>query len=369
MIIGIDYSRATVEQKTGTETYAKQLVDAMLALPSSHTFRLYTKKPVTFAHPQVQTRIIPYPFLWTQLGLAGECFLHPPDILFIPAHTLPVLRRPKIKTVVTIHDLGAEYLPGYHQFPQKHYLTKSTEYAVSHATHLIAVSEATKKDLITKMHCDANKISVVYEGYRKDYFKHLGKSMVENDLKKLKVTPPFLLFVGTIQPRKNVMRLIQAFSKLASDYPSLSLCLVGKKGWLSDDVYALPTQLGLSDRVKFLGHVKEEDLVALYNGAELLVFPSLFEGFGLPVVEAFACGLPVVTSSTSSLPEVGGDACVYVEPTSIEEIEGAIRRVLSNTMLRDELIRKGLKQAGTFSWEKAAKETLTVLERVYENTM
>ncbi|HKZ34322.1 MAG TPA: glycosyltransferase family 1 protein, partial [Patescibacteria group bacterium] len=224
-------------------------------------------------------------------------------------------------------------------------------------------------DLITKMHCDANKISVVYEGYRKDYFKHLGKSMVENDLKKLKVTPPFLLFVGTIQPRKNVMRLIQAFSKLASDYPSLSLCLVGKKGWLSDDVYALPTQLGLSDRVKFLGHVKEEDLVALYNGAELLVFPSLFEGFGLPVVEAFACGLPVVTSSTSSLPEVGGDACVYVEPTSIEEIEGAIRRVLSNTMLRDELIRKGLKQAGTFSWEKAAKETLTVLERVYENTM
>ena len=369
MIIGIDYSRATVEQKTGTETYAKQLVDAMLSLPSAHTFRLYTKRTIPFAHPKVQTKTIPYPYLWTQLGLAGECFLHPPDILFIPAHTLPVIRRPHLKTVVTIHDLGAEYLPGYHQFPQKHYLTKSTEYAVSHATHLIAVSEATKKDLITKMHCDAEKISIVYEGYRKEYFKPLDKKRVEKTLKKLKITQPFLLFVGTIQPRKNLVRLIQAFSKLASDYPSLSLCLVGKKGWLSDDVYALPAHLGLNDRVKLLGHVEEEDLVSLYNAAELFTFPSLFEGFGLPVVEAMACGLPVVTSSTSSLPEVGGDACVYVNPRSIDEIENAIRNVLSNEGLRRELILKGLKQAQNFSWEKAAKETLTVLERVYEEKM
>lgn len=167
MRIGIDASRAFILQPTGTENYSLYLIKALAKIDRKNTYTLYVRRPLNALPPNFHFKIIPWPYLWTQLGLALECLIHPPDVLFIPAHTMPLIRRPRLKTVVTIHDLGAEFLPEYHQYPQKLYLNKSTKYAVAHAVRIIAVSKSTKRDLIAKLGADAKKISVIYEGYEK----------------------------------------------------------------------------------------------------------------------------------------------------------------------------------------------------------
>lgn len=168
MVIGFDASRAFVEERTGTENYSYQLLKALLKIDRKNFYKIYVRSlPQDEQLPKNATfTVISWPRLWTQGGLALDCLKNPPDVLFIPAHTMPVIRRSNLKTVVTIHDLGAEYLPEYHQFPQKHYLNWSTVYAVKHATRIIAVSESTKRDLLTKLHCDGKKINVIYEAYR-----------------------------------------------------------------------------------------------------------------------------------------------------------------------------------------------------------
>lgn len=340
---------------------------------------------------------ISFPRLWTQVGLAKEVLFNPPDVLFVPAHTLPVIRRPDLKTVVTIHDLGYEYLPQYHRFPQKLYLNKSTEYAVKNASHLIAVSEATKNDLINKLGCPKEKITVVYEGFDKDKFSVNSKQKTENIkslklLRSLNITRPYILFVGTLQPRKNIERLIEAFSVLCHPERSpdvrrdesrdlsqiksverdsspakrvqndkIGLVIAGSKGWLYEDILSAPKRFGIEDRVKFLGYTKEDDLPTLYQNALCFCLPSLFEGFGLPVLEAMACGCPVVVSNTSSLPEVAGEAGLYVNPLDAKDIAQKLKLIIENGKLRTELSAKGLKQAQMFSWEKAARETIKVL--------
>jgi hypothetical protein len=173
MKIGIDASRAFVDNPTGTENYSLRLIDALSRVDKKNTYTLYTKVKSQSSKvkslklpPNFHIKTIPLKRFWTQLGLAIECLLNPPDVLFIPAHTLPVIRRPGLKTVITIHDLGSEFLPEYHKFPQKLYLNRSTVFAVRHATRLISVSESTKKDLITKLGCPPEKVRVVYEAHR-----------------------------------------------------------------------------------------------------------------------------------------------------------------------------------------------------------
>lgn len=168
MHIGIDASRAFTSQSTGTENYSRNLILALARIDSKNTYTLYLRgssKQLPKLPSNFRFKTIKLVRLWTQLGLAWECLLHPPDVLFIPAHTLPLIRRPGLRTVVTIHDLGAEFLPQYHQFPNKLYLNKSTEYAVSKATHLVVVSKSTKRDLIKKLKADPKKITVIYEGH------------------------------------------------------------------------------------------------------------------------------------------------------------------------------------------------------------
>lgn len=169
MKIGIDASRAFTKERTGTENYSLRLIDALTKIDRKNTYTLYVNgkwgKSLRLP-PNFTFKVIPLRRLWTQVGLALECFFRPPDVLFIPAHTMPVLRRPSLKTVVTIHDLGSEFLPEHHKFPQKFYLNWSTIYAVKYGTRLIAVSRNTKKDLTKKLHCDPEKISVIYEAYK-----------------------------------------------------------------------------------------------------------------------------------------------------------------------------------------------------------
>lgn len=356
MLIGIDASRAETKANTGTENYSKEIIQALLELPEAkkHTFRLYSKDNIK------------WPRLWTQGGLALELMKHPVDVLWVPAHTLPVVRNSKIKTVVTIHGLEYEYLPQYYQFPQKLWLNKSTEYAVKFADKIIAVSEWTKKQLVDRLGADKNKITVIYEGinpafsnlqpalpagrftiYKKEYLRQIRY--------KYSLPEKYILFVGTIQPRKNLIRLIEA----AAGSKGVNLVIAGKLGWMYEEIL----ELGKKRGVKFIGRVADADLAAVYKMASVFVYPSLMEGFGLPILEAMALGIPVITSDRGALPEVAGRAALIINPEKTEDLAKAIKLILENEDLRQVLIEKGFGQVKQFSWGAAAKQTLAILTK------
>lgn len=379
-IIGFDGSRAFTEKRTGTETYSYQLLKALAKIDQKNHYKVYIKPGVKVEDGwpgNFSFTVINWPRLWTQVGLALQTFVDHPDILFVPAHTLPLIRKPGLKTVLTVHDLGSEYLPSMHQLKQRLYLGLMQRFQLKSATTIISVSNSTKVDLIKKIGLDKNKIKVVYEGFDKNLFQPIKNDILVNSLIQYKLTPgKYLLFIGTVQPRKSLERLIKAFSVwsgsfghkapvalIDSNFADLKLVIVGNKGWLSEEIYHLPKKLGIEERVKFLGYVPEKDLPILYSGAIALTFPSLFEGFGLPILEAQACGCPVLTSNVSSMPEVAGQGAIYVNPYSIDDIvKGVVR--LQAIGFRQQVIQKGFENIRRFSWEKCAKETLQVLEEV-----
>lgn len=399
MLIGFDGSRAFVGGRTGTENYSYQLLKNIALVDQKNDYLIYLRPgqhpdrswPVNF-----RFKTLDYSRLWTQIGLSVATFTDGMDVLFVPSHTLPLIRRPGLRTVITVHDLGAEYLPFTHQLKQILYLKLMTHYQLKTATKIIAVSEATKKDLVKKAGLESEKISVVYEGVDKKVFRKLPKDILRDVMNKFGLEPgKYFLFVGTIQPRKNIERLIVAFSKflsqlhlangqvLSSKYqvsrekpsaklaslntnpliliPKFKLILVGQKGWKSDQIYNLPKELGIEGQVKFLGRISDTELVALYNGATALTYPSLFEGFGLPILEASACGCPVITSNTSSMPEVAGRAGILVDPLNTEEITEAMLKLHTNDIFRNNLINKGYINLKRFDWEKTAWETVKIL--------
>jgi len=383
MLIGIDASRAQIKERTGTENYSRNLIFALSKIDSKNNFRLYIRRPEkNFCDlpKNFEKKIISLPYLWTQIGLSFEVLKNPPDVLFIPAHTLPIIRRPNLKTVVTIHDLGAEFLPRYHTFGGREYLLFSTRYAAKNATALIAVSKATKRDLVEKLGADPEKIFVVYEGVDHNKFKiQNSKFKVEQVLKKYKILEPYFLFVGTIQPRKNLERLIEAFSKLVynsqfkakkkrvktvnGQLSTVNLVIAGRKGWLYTQILTAPEKFGVADRVKFLDYVSTSELPALYSGCLAFILPSLVEGFGLPALEAMACGAPVILSSTSSLPEIGENAALYTLPNDVDHLADLMYKVLDPNV-RKKLSDKSIIQAKKFSWEKCATQTLEVFEKI-----
>lgn len=401
MIIGFDASRAFTKNRTGTENYSYQILSQLTIIDHNNNYNIYLRPPVNLNEIKSSLNwpanfkliTIPFPKLWTQMGLAIQTFKDKLDVLFIPSHTLPLIHKPGLKTVVTVHDLGAEYLPTTHQLKQRLYLNLMTHYQLKSANHLIAVSKATKRDLINKIGIAENKISVVYEGYNEKLFKPVTGNKLKEELKIYNLEPgSYFLFVGTIQPRKNLERLIKAYNQYLRgvaragashrapagptyvgprtsdgagerqdpEQNSYKLVLAGSKGWLADEIYKLPQKLGIKNKIKFLGYVPDDKLPALYSGAKALLFPSLFEGFGLPILEAFACNCPVLTSNTSSCPEVAGDAAILVDPYSIESIAQGILEI-SSQQVATKLTKLGLKQVKKFSWQKAAQETLTII--------
>jgi glycosyltransferase involved in cell wall biosynthesis len=284
---------------------------------------------------------------------------NPPDVLFIPAHVLPIIH--PCRSVVTIHDLGYLYHPRAHRPLDRLYLDLSTRYNAQAASFIIADSKATKLDLIRCYGTKSKKVVVIYPGYDESKFHSVrDEAAVEAVKARYGIEGDYILFVGTLHPRKNLIRLIEAFSSLA---PRLSLVIAGKKGWLYEEMFYRVKELGLEGRVVFTGFVPEDDLPVLLSGARLFVFPSLYEGFGFPVLEAMACGVPVVCSDSSSLPEVVGDAALKVNPLDVEGLKNAMERVLCDEELSAEMVKRGLERARNFSWERCAEETLAVLEK------
>jgi glycosyltransferase involved in cell wall biosynthesis len=290
----------------------------------------------------------------------------PPDVLFVPAHVVPLVH-PRL-SVATVHDLGYLTFPTSHREGDRRYLNWSTGWNARRSAAVLADSQATKTDLIRAYGVEGGKVHVVYLGRDEALAPVREESILARARARYGIAGPYLLYVGTLQPRKNLARLVEAFGRLRVDptFAGVQLAFAGKRGWLYDDLFALVGRLDLEGRVLFPGYVEEGDLSALYSGALAFLFPSLYEGFGIPVLEAQACGVPVMTSNNSSLPEVAGDAALLVDPHDVDAIAAAMARLATDEALRAELVRRGFENVKRFSWEKCARETLAVLEGVVE---
>ncbi len=372
-ILGIDASRAARAHRTGTETYSLEIIKALAKLsgPSCH-LRLYT--PHLPQHddwpdsPYVETRVIPWPRLWTHLRLTAELRLHPPDGLFVPAHVLPLYC--PVPAVVTVHDLGYRYYPQAHRPFDRWYLDWTTRRHTRVARHIIADSYATQEDLIKFYRADPHRITVVHLGRDESLARVTELQVIAAAKARYGIEGDYLLYLGTLQPRKNLVRLVEAVAQILNEGGSnysltfLKLVIAGQKGWLYDEIFGRVQALGLTERVIFPGYVAEVDKPALLSGALAYVFPSLYEGFGLPVLEAMACGTPVLTSNISSLPEVAGEAALLVDPLDTAAIANGLTRLINEADWRGQLIERGYRQIQRFSWQKAAEQVREVLQKV-----
>ncbi len=333
MRIAVDASRSTVQRVTGTEHYAIELIRALIRLNTHHQMTLYFRDaPAADLFPasqNVEYRMIPFRRAWTHMRFAAELWRDKPDVTFVPAHTLPILFPGR--AVVTVHDLGAR-----------------------RAAIILADSQATASDLTRFYGTPPDKIKVVYPGVEKP---PVGD--IEATKRKYSLPERYFLFIGTLQPRKNITRIVQAYQRWKGAHPSdsIGLVLAGAKGWLFD-----PKWIEGVGGIVLPGYIDDMDKGALYSGAQALIFPSLYEGFGFPVIEAMHCGTPVITSNTSSLPELMGDAGIFVNPLEVDEIAAAMTRVSGNPDLRQQLSERGYQQAAKFTWEIAAQQTLNALE-------
>lgn len=356
MRLAIDASRTTVQRVTGTERYAIRLLQALIALDSGHDIALYFRAappPGLFPdHPRVTQRVLPFPRAWTHARFAAALYHDRPDVTFVPAHTLP-LRFPG-PGAVTVHDLGYRRFPDAHPARQRAYLDLTTRHSARRAAVVLADSAATAADLTHFYGTPPAKIRVVYPGVDAPPVGDVAAVRARYGLPER-----YFLFLGTLQPRKNIAVIVQSYQRWRSAHPAdpAGLVLAGAKGWLYDDTWAA----GLPG-VTLTGYVDDADCGALYAGALALVFPSLYEGFGFPVIEAMHCGAPVIASNTSSLPELVSDAGLLVDPLDVNAIAAKLARLAASPELRAELAAKGRVRAAQFTWEQAADRALRALE-------
>ncbi len=292
-----------------------------------------------------------------QKHLAGVDIFHSSDVL---NYALP-----GAKSVTTIHDLTTLILPQYHLPHIQKMQAEKFRFAQEQADAVIAVSENTKRDIVRLLGIEPERVHVVHEGVEPG-LRPLSSEAIDPTLTAYGLeSQTYILHVGTIEPRKNLVRLVEAYHQVHQAMPQPpKLVLVGRKGWFYDEVYAKVTVLNLTRDVLFFDTVADDELPAFYNGALLLVYPTLYEGFGLPALEAMACGTAVVAANTSSLPEVIGDAGLLINPTDTLALADAIVHLLEDPIRRAKLSQKGLIQVKQFTWERVAQETVTVYEKV-----
>jgi glycosyltransferase involved in cell wall biosynthesis len=367
MPIYLDVS-AAVHRRAGLGRYAESLTHALVsAHPDRYALFFNRERGV---EPLIGLEYLPThtvalgykpwrTIVWLgQLARLGFDRLLPDAELFhATEHLLLPLRA--VPTVLTVHDLIFRRLPDHHKPLNRWYLNLTMPLYCRRASHVIAVSECTRRDLIAAYSLPAEKITVVHEA-ADPRFSPQPPEKVAAARAHYSLPERYLLFVGTIEPRKNLIRLLAAFEALHAEGLTDGLVIVGRRGWLYDDFFTRLEASAAREAAVFPGYVPDEDLPAIYAGAQALVLPSLYEGFGLPVLEAMACGTPVVASGVSSILEVGGDAARYFDPTDVENMVDAIRRILRDVALQEKMHTRGLAQAARFSWERAAQETESV---------
>jgi len=369
---------AAVHRHAGLGRYAHELTAALTAIDHGNDYSVFYSEP---QRAQVAPPLDRLPHVTNALGvkpwrlkvLAGHVFdraedalLPAVDVYHATAHLLPRFRR--VKTVFTLHDLAFRIHPETHKTLNRVYLNAAMPRFLQAADAIIAVSEWTKRDAVRLMGIAADRITVIHEGVHQR-FRPQPEDRIAAVRQAYGLPAHYILYVGTIEPRKNLNVLLDAYASLLNrgaidDHTRL--VIVGKKGWLYQPFFDRLRALGLEQQVLFPGYVADDDLPALYAAADVFVFPSVFEGFGLPVLEAMACGTPVICSNASSLPEVAGDAAILVEPADSAGFGAAVQRVLEDAGVRQRLAALGMAQAQRFTWENTARRTLAVYESVYD---
>ena len=371
MRIAIDYTPA-LRQGAGIGRYTRGLVAGLAEIDRENQYTLFSagETPSSGDWPSnFQPRPSAIPARWLTVGwhrlrlpipaelLTGDC-----DLYHSPDFTLPPLRR--ARGLVTIHDLSFLRVPECADPGLRAFLEKTVPAAVMRARRVLADSENTRQDLVEMLHVDPDKISVVTPAIEPRFRREENTARLNEVRARYHLPDRFILGLGTLEPRKNFTGLITAFGKLAreTDLPQ-ALVIGGKPGWLYEEIYRQANQDDLAGRVLFLGFVADEDLPALYSLADVFAFPSLYEGFGIPVLEAMACGTPVVTSNNSSLPEAAGGAALMIDASDSTELAEAIAKSLSDTELRRKMISAGIEQASRFTWQRSAQALLEAYER------
>ena len=381
MRIGIDVSLVP-GQTSGGGQYAYQLTRALAAIDPVNSYLLY---PVFYhiVHPDFRPADLPSAanmrvaqrwltpelvrFLWRQdrSEQFKEFLLGNVDIVHSTTFCAPRFHRRRRRLVVTIYDLSFVTHPESHLPANVEHCLRGTKLAIDRADALIAISESARRELIDTMGAPPERIVVTPLASDPHLRRVSDPERLAAVRRRYELPERFILFLGAMEPRKNLLRLIEAFAALS---PALRretvLVVAGAQGWLNDSVRERVGQLGLAGSVRFPGYIAGDDVAAVYSLATVFAYPSLWEGFGLPVLEAMACGTPVLTSDVSSLPEVAGDAALFVPPTDVEAIADGLTRLLGDAELRADLCERGLRRAAAFSWERCARETLAVYTSV-----
>ncbi|MCF7794827.1 glycosyltransferase family 4 protein [Patescibacteria group bacterium] len=426
MIIGIDASRANRRHKTGTEWYSYYLIKALAEIDSENQYILYTDKPLTGGlldftqkeenfelidekpkfdkygyqiikslHNNIKGKVLRWPFsyLWTLGRFSLQMLFKAPDVLFVPAHTIPLIH-PK-RTITTIHDIafkreGSIYskkmaweetgffrkiinvivkILSFNKYSLNNldYLDWSTKFALQTAKKIITVSHFTKKEIIDVYETKPEKLSVVHNGYNNELYRYISnKEEVEAVCKKYGLEEKYFLYVGRLEKKKNTPNLIEALAILKENNPEIKhkLVLIGDASYGYDEVKYYIEEFDLNLEVIMLGWVAEKDLPYIYNGASAFIFPTRHEGFGIPVIQALACGVPTAVSDIEVMKEVAGESALFFNPYDKNAISHAMYSLVTNNELREDLKVKGLQRAKLFSWEKAARETLKLIKEI-----
>lgn len=357
--------KTDLPRRVGSGEYCFQLLLNLNKIDKKNSYIIYLPQSPTSDLPEESSRwhykIVKPWKMWTLLGLSLEFLLRrsKPDVFFSPTHYLPIFS--PLKSTISILDISYIRYPELFRKSDLNHLTKWTRYSVGKAKRVFTISQASKDDIIEEYGISRDRVVVTYPGIKQVTSDKRQETSMKDWKEKYGIEGQYILFVGTLQPRKNISRLIEAFSRLKND---IKLVIVGNKGWLYEEILGAPKKFNIEDRVKFLDFVPDEDLPSFYKNAVCFVLPSLYEGFGLPVLEAMKYGCPVITSNVSSLPEAGGDAALYVDPLDAEDIKKNLELIIQNSELRKELIKKGYEQVKKFSWEKTARETLKALVEI-----
>ena len=387
MIIGIDIRMLARGARTGVEEYTLNLLSRLIPLDKNVRYKLfyngwrkveldYSNYPwlkesnVELANYKIPNRLLDFSSRFFNYPKIDK-LLKGVDVFFSPHIFFSALSK-NCPSVVTFHDLSFEIHPEFYS-RQKNiwHSSMNPKKLAARASKIIAVSESTKDDLVNFYGISPDKIKVVYSGINRNW--KLGNWEIRklNQVKKKYNLPEkYILYLGTLEPRKNVIGLIKAFENLKKTYnlqpKTCNLVIAGSKGWLCRDIFEAAKNSPVKNSIIFTGFIEDQDKSALYQLAELFVYPSFYEGFGFPPLEAMASGTPVITSNFSSLPEAVGNAALTVDPYNVDQLAIAIKSVLEDKDLKNELIKKGFKQAEKFLWERCARETLEVLKSAVE---
>lgn len=384
MKIAIDI-RAAAGEKAGKGWYTFNLVRGLLEAENfsnskagaignkkkqiQNQYILYSKEKIAGfdGFKNVRLKIFKTPGALWHLKVAHDIIREKAEIFFAPSsYIIPAILPKSVKTVITIHDLVAFLYPDSHNKKATIIEKLLLRRALKKAAHVVAVSKNTGSDILDHFQCEAGKISVIHCAAGGEFQpippENLQKFRIQTNL-----PASFFLAVGTLEPRKNYPNLIRAFQKVSKRFPDYHLLVVGKKGWQYGPIYELVKAGYLNKKVHFLNYLSTKSLVNLYNLAHALVFPSFYEGFGMPPLEAMQCGCPVIASHTSSMPEVAGDSALLINPESPDQIADAMIKLIKDPGLHAQLKAGGTKRAGKFSWEKSARELLKIFKKIHEN--